>query len=149
MKKLITLLPILMAITLLFSACSDKPADINSQGNNPNSQTSQPASESEDTTKYATEMWDSAKMNGLEPPKADINSEVQDTGLVKYGFSNMKKANAEKYVEYLKKSGYTVSPVELNSTNYRAANGGYEVIFKYSTYDSDGNGSGEIQMVKK
>lgn len=64
MKKLITLLTVLMAITLLFSACSDKPADTNSQGNNMNSQTSQPTSEPEDTTKYETSMWDSAKMNG-------------------------------------------------------------------------------------
>jgi len=149
MRKLIVLLTVLIAIPILLSACSNKSAGTNSQGNNTNSQISQPASKSEDATKYATEMWDSTKMNGLDAPKADFTGEVQDTGVVKYLFMNIKKENAEKYVQYLKDSGYITSPLEMSSTKYRAVKDGYEVIFSCSDFNSEGIGSGEIQMVKK
>jgi len=94
-------------------------------------------------------MWDKAKMNGLEPPRADFTGEIQDTGVVKYLFMNIKKANAEKYVQYLKDSGYTTSPLEISSTKYRAVKDGYEVIFSCSDFNSECIGSGEISMVKK
>lgn len=149
-KSILILLVLTMALGL--AACAGietSPKTQSEQASSTNPQTSTLINEPEDTTEYATSMWDKAKMNGLEPPKADLTAEVQDTGVVKYLFMNIKKANAEKYVQYLKDSGYTTSPLEMSSTKYRAVNGGYEVIFSCSDFNSEDIGSGEIQMVKK
>lgn len=151
-KSILILLVLTMALGLAACAGSGSetsPKTQSEQAGITNPQTSTLINEPEDTTEYATSMWDKAKMNGLEPPKADLTGEVQDTGVVKYLFTNIKKVNAEKYVQYLKDSGYTTSPLEMSSTKYRAVNGGYEVIFSCSDFNSEDIGSGEIQMVKK
>lgn len=149
MKKTSLVFALLLVLMFLFTACSEKKESEIAKDINTKSQTVQSENKTEDTVKYNTDIWDKAKMNGLEPPKADLTGEVQDAGVVKYLFTNIKKVNAEKYVQYLKDSGYTTSPLEMSSTKYRAVNGGYEVIFRCSDFNSEDIGSGEIQMVKK
>lgn len=149
MKKISLVFILLLVLMFLFTACYGKKESEVVKDNSIKSQTVQSENKPEDTLKYDTGIWDKAKLNGLEPPRADLTGEVQDTGVVKYLFTNIKKVNAEKYVQYLKDSGYTASPLEMSSTKYRAVNGGYEVIFSCSDFNSEDIGSGEIQMVKK
>ena len=165
MKKNYAVLISLTVILLMLSGCAGtKETAVPNAGSNPakgtqteikpdTAKSEAPKTEAskptEDTTKYSTGIWNKAKMNNLEPPKADLTAEVQDTGVVKYMFMNIKKVNAENYVKYLKDNGYTTSPVEMSSTSYRAAKNGYEVIFSCSDFNSEGIGSGQIQMVKK
>lgn len=156
MKKICLAITVLLTLMFLMAACTENKGKEVTGGNNIESQTTTltkpnetPKAEPKDAAQYATGMWDGAKMNGLEPPQADITGEMQDTGVVKYLFMNIKRDNAKKYVQYLKDSGYTESPVELTSTSYRAVKGGYEVIFSCSDFNSEDIGGGEIQMVKK
>ncbi|MHB8983729.1 MAG: hypothetical protein ACYC4E_00040 [Carboxydocellales bacterium] len=149
MKKMSLVFALLLVLMLLSTACTEKKESETAKNNNTKSQTVQSENKPEDTTQYNTGIWDSTKMNGLKPPKADFTGEVQNTDVVKYLFMNIKKANAEKYVQYLKDSGYTTSPLEMSSTKYRAVKDGYEVIFSCSDFNSEGIGSGEIQMIKK
>lgn len=76
--------------------------------------------------------WDKDKMFGLEAPKAKFDSFMSSNGGTTYIFSEMKEQDAKKYIEYLKKEGFTYNFFSVDEFTYSGTNEeGIGVTFNY------------------